>query len=56
MKPKQLFSRWMASVDLILLAKVGLDSRDLADIAYHDLWAAGLSPHVAAFKAIKANA
>jgi hypothetical protein len=49
------FAAWMSKVDDILIDKVGIDSSDLADIAYMDLWESGKSPSVAANKAIKAN-
>jgi hypothetical protein len=52
---KKTFAEWMAAVDAALLKKCGMDSRDLADICYSDLYEDGGTPGGAATKAIKAS-
>ena len=47
------FDAWMAKVDAYLVKKVGLESADLIDIAYMDLFEDGYTPAQAAKKALK---
>lgn len=47
------FDLWMREVDRRLEARCGLDSRDLEDIAYYDLYEDGATPNGAATRAIK---
>ena len=47
------FEAWMAKVDAHLIKKLGLDSRDLCDICYRDLFDSGVSPSAAARMAIR---
>ena len=48
------FSEWMRKVDEILNRKCGLDSRDLPDVCYRDMYDDGMSPRSAASKALRA--
>lgn len=52
---RKTFKEWMAAVDAALLAKCGLDHRDLADCAYYDMYEDGVTPKGAANRAIKEN-
>ena len=47
------FNDWMAKVDAYLVKKCGLESADLIDIAYMDLFEDGYAPAQAANKALK---
>jgi len=41
------FDQWMREVDRILVARCGMDSRDLADKCYADAHESGQTPHEA---------
>lgn len=49
------FEQWMKKVNAKLVATCGLESSDLADIAYYDLFEDGLSPAEAAKEALAEN-
>lgn len=46
------FERWMDAVDRVLEGMLGINTRDLADIEYWDLWNSGASPQEAADEAL----
>ena len=47
------FDAWMAKVDAYLVEKCDLESADLIDIAYMDLFEDGYTPSQAARKALR---
>lgn len=47
------FDRWMANVNAVLEAAVGLSADDIDDYDYQDEWAAGVSPGRAARNALE---
>jgi hypothetical protein len=49
------FEAWMKKVDAILLAKCGMDHRDLADVPYRQWFDDKVSPKSAASRAFKAQ-
>ena len=49
------FDAWMAKVDAYLMNKVGLESADLIDQCYRDMFEDGIPPSRAAMKALKAE-
>lgn len=49
------FAEWMRAVDAALVAKCGMDSRDLADCSYFDWYEDGMSAKAAANKAVREN-
>jgi hypothetical protein len=48
-----IFDAWLKEVDKVLEKRLGLSSADLPDIAYADLFDAGVTPTGAAAEAIK---
>lgn len=50
--PDTSFAQWMVDVDRYLLKRLFLDSRDLPDVAYRDMFDDGMSPFDAAKAAI----
>ena len=51
----QTFEAWMQKVDALLYKKVGMGSRDLADVNYREMWEDDYTPSAAAKKAIRYN-
>jgi hypothetical protein len=51
--PRRPFDEWMASVDEVLVRKVGVSSADLPDMCYRDLYDEGYSPEETAEDAIE---
>lgn len=49
------FESWMRAVDAALLAMCGMDSGDLADCAYSDMYEDGMSAKAAAKQAVREN-
>lgn len=49
---KRTFEEWMNQVDIYLDATVGLTHNDLADCCYRDWYDDGVSPKVAAKRAL----
>lgn len=47
------FEKWMEQVNKEVLAKTGMDSRDLPDVCYRDMWEDDYTPKTAAKKAIR---
>jgi len=47
------FEDWMHAVDRVIAARVGVDSADLPDICYADLYEDGATPASAARQAIR---
>lgn len=51
---KKTFNEWMKEVNALLIKKTGMDSGDLADVCYRDMYDRGERPARAANAAIKA--
>lgn len=47
------FEQWLEKVNAIIESKVGLSYQDLPDCSYHDWYDEGVSPSVAAKRAIR---
>ena len=54
MAHKLTFDQWKRLVDTALEQTVGLDSESLPDCDYYTWWSAGVTPLVAARRAVKA--
>ena len=50
---KMTFEQWKRIVDSVISSKVGLSSDDLPDWSYYDAYTSGVSPSVAASRAIR---